>query len=165
MFIYMLSTIQPYLSLLFLILCSYFHLLFLTLLATRYILLFTMFDSISLQPARNVTELTKTLYSSRRKKKCRVNYNQNKCSKHIVQSTSFASLFIHILIYGVRKTSPRKKAPPSWGVRVRVRVGLGIGLDLESGGLFSSGVILWQKNFLTIFHTEIYDRTANNVPR
>ena len=108
----MLSTIQPYLSLLFLILCSYFHLLFLTLLATRYILLFTMFDSISLQPARNVTELTKTLYSSRRKKKCRVNYNQNKCSKHIVQSTSFASLFIHILIYGVRKTSPRKKAPP-----------------------------------------------------
>ena len=119
MFIYMLSTIHPYLSLLFLILCSYFHLLFLTLLATRYILLFTMFDSISLQPARNVTELTKTLYSSRRKKKCRVNYNQNKCSKHMVQSMSFSSLFIHILIHGVSKKSPRKKdPPPSWGVRV-----------------------------------------------
>ena len=118
MFIYMLSTIHPYLSLLFLILCSYFHLLFLTLLATRYILLFTMFDSISLQPARNVTELTKTLYSSRRKKKCRVNYNQNKCSKHMVQSMSFSSLFIHILIHGVSKKSPRKKDPPSWGVRV-----------------------------------------------
>ena len=108
----MLSTIHPYLSLLFLILCSYFHLLFLTLLATRYILLFTMFDSISLQPARNVTELTKTLYSSRRKKKCRVNYNQNKCSKHMVQSMSFSSLFIHILIHGVSKKSPRKKDPP-----------------------------------------------------
>ena len=130
----MLSTIHPYLSLLFLILCSYFHLLFLTLLATRYILLFTMFDSISLQPARNVTELTKTLYSSRRKKKCRVNYNQNKCSKHIVQSTSFASLFIYILIYGVRKTSPRKKAPPP-----REESGLGSGLGQGQGQIQSLG--------------------------
>ena len=36
----------------FLILCFYFHLLFHSLLATRHILQFTMFDSISLQPAR-----------------------------------------------------------------------------------------------------------------
>ena len=36
----------------FLILCYYIHLLFLTLLSTRHILQFTMFDSISLQPAR-----------------------------------------------------------------------------------------------------------------
>ena len=43
----------------FLIFCSYFHLLFLALLATRHILEFTMFDSISLQPARNVAEIKK----------------------------------------------------------------------------------------------------------
>ena len=42
----------------FLILCSYFH-LFLAPLATRHILQFTMFDSISLQPARNITEIKK----------------------------------------------------------------------------------------------------------
>ena len=64
----------------FLILFSYFHLLFLTLPSTRDILLFTMFDSILLQPARNITEIRKTRYSSRRKKKCPVNHNQNKCS-------------------------------------------------------------------------------------
>ena len=64
----------------FLILCSYFHVPFLTLLATRHILLLTIFDSISLQPARNTTELRKTLYGWRRKKKCHAGYNQNKCS-------------------------------------------------------------------------------------
>ena len=78
----------------FLILCSYFHLLFLTPLVTRHILLFSMFDSVSLQPARNIMEIRKTLYSSRWKKKCCVNYNQNKCS-----NMSFSSLLIHILIH------------------------------------------------------------------
>ena len=65
----------------FLILCSYFHPLFLTLLATRHILQFTIFDSISLQPARNITEIT--LHSSQRKKMFRVNYNQNNYSNLI----------------------------------------------------------------------------------
>ena len=62
----------------FLILCSYFHPLFLTLLTTRHILQFTIFDSTSLQPARNITEII--LHSPRRKKKCRVNYNQDNYS-------------------------------------------------------------------------------------
>ena len=65
----------------FLILCSYFHPLFLTLLATRHILQFTIFDSISLQPARNITEIT--LHSPQRKTKCRINYNQNNYSNLI----------------------------------------------------------------------------------
>ena len=60
----------------FLILCLYFHLLFLTLLSTRHILQFTMFDLISLQPPR-------------RKKKCRVNYNQAKCPNIIIFSTKY----------------------------------------------------------------------------
>ena len=41
----------------FLILFFYFHLHFPSLLATRHILQFTMFDSISFQPARNITEI------------------------------------------------------------------------------------------------------------
>ena len=41
----------------FLILCFYFHFLFPSLLATRHILQFTMFDSISLQPACNITDI------------------------------------------------------------------------------------------------------------
>ena len=52
----------------FLILCFHFHLLFLTLLATKHILYFTMVDTISLQPARNITQIKKTLHSPRRKK-------------------------------------------------------------------------------------------------
>ena len=43
----------------FLILCSYFYLLFLTVLFLRHILQFTMFDSISSQPGRNITEIKK----------------------------------------------------------------------------------------------------------
>ena len=42
-----------------LVLCSYFHLLFLTLLATTHILQFAMFDSVSIQPARNIMEIRK----------------------------------------------------------------------------------------------------------
>ena len=44
----------------FLILCFYFHLLSSFLLATRHILEFTIFDSISLQPARNISEIRNT---------------------------------------------------------------------------------------------------------
>ena len=71
----------PYIIYYFFILCSYFHPLFLTLLATRHILQFTIFDSISLQPARNITE--RALHSSQQKTKCRVNYNQNNYSNLI----------------------------------------------------------------------------------
>ena len=70
----------------FLILFSCFHLLFLTLLAPRHILQFTMLDSISLQPAR---EITKTLHSSWQKKNCRVNFNQGKSSNMIIYSTKY----------------------------------------------------------------------------
>ena len=52
----------------FLILCSYFHLLFLALLTTRHILQFTMFDTISLKPARNVTEIKNTSQSITKEK-------------------------------------------------------------------------------------------------
>ena len=44
----------------FLILCFYFHLLFLNLLTTKHILQFTMFHIISLQTARNITEIRNT---------------------------------------------------------------------------------------------------------
>ena len=70
----------------FLILCSYFHLLFLTLLAARHILQFTMLDSISLQPAR---EIIKTLYRPWQRKNCRVNLNQSKCSNMIIYGTKY----------------------------------------------------------------------------
>ena len=43
----------------FFILCFYFHLLSLVRLSTKHILQFTMFDTISLQPARNITEMKK----------------------------------------------------------------------------------------------------------
>ena len=68
----------------FLILClCFFHLLLLTPLATRHILQLAMFDSISLQPARNITEV-KILYSPRQKKKMRVNYSQTKCPNILI---------------------------------------------------------------------------------
>ena len=126
MFLYMFSNIHPYLSLLFSHFVFLFSPSFFTLLTTRHILLFTvlMFDSISLQPAYNITEIRKTLYSSWQKKKCHINYNQNKCSKYMVQSMSFSSLLFHILI----------------------------------NILFCD-----KKNILTIFHTETYHRTANNI--
>ena len=52
----------PYIPICFyhyLILCFDFHFFFLTLLSTRHILEFTMFDSISSQPARNIAEINK----------------------------------------------------------------------------------------------------------
>ena len=73
----------------FLILCSYFHLLFLILLATRHVLPFTIFDSISLQHSSYITEIRKTLHSPRRKKKCRINYNQNKCSSTMIYGAKY----------------------------------------------------------------------------
>ena len=46
-----------------------------------------MFDSISLQPARNITEIT--LHSPLGKKKCHANYNQNKYSNIIIFGTKY----------------------------------------------------------------------------
>ena len=74
---YIFSTIHSYLSLRL----SHFHSLFLTLLATRHILQFATFDSISFQPARNIKKIT--VHSPRRKKKCRVKDNQNNDSNLI----------------------------------------------------------------------------------
>ena len=62
------SAIYPYLSLLY----SQFVFLFSpiphSLLATRQILQFTMFDSISLQPVRNIKEVRNTSYSTTKEK-------------------------------------------------------------------------------------------------
>ena len=63
----------------FLILC-YFHLPFLTLLATRHILQFIMFDSISLKTARNIMEI-KNIY-----------YNQNKYCNTMIFGTKYELL-------------------------------------------------------------------------
>ena len=52
-----------------------------------------MFDSMSLQLARNITEIKKTFHSTRRKKKCRVNYNQNKYSNIIKFGTKYKLFF------------------------------------------------------------------------
>ena len=49
--------------------CFYFHLLFPYLFATRHILHFTMFDSISLQPARNITEIRNTSQPTTKERK------------------------------------------------------------------------------------------------
>ena len=43
--------------------CFYYFLILCFLLATKHILHFTMVDTISLQPARNITEIKKTLHS------------------------------------------------------------------------------------------------------
>ena len=44
---------------------------------------------ISLQPARNITEVKKTFHSAQGKKKYRVNYNQNKYSNIIIFGTKY----------------------------------------------------------------------------
>ena len=67
----------------FLMLCFFF--IFFFSYSFRHILQFTMFDSISLQPARDITEIT--LHSPRRK--CRVNCNQNKYSNIIIFGTKY----------------------------------------------------------------------------
>ena len=64
----MFSTIYPYLFLVFFSFCILiFTLFFLTLLATRHILQFTMFDSILLNPTRNITEIKNTSVHDERK--------------------------------------------------------------------------------------------------
>ena len=120
----------------FLILCSYFHLLFLTLLATRHILQFTIFDSISLQPARNITEIK--LHSPRRKKKCRVNYNQNNYSNLIfgLNYELFLPLYQITFFLGFGQA----KIFFSYHILMNI--------------LIYIHIILCQKNLLTIFHTE-----------
>ena len=64
----MFSTIYPDLSLLFSHFVFLFSPSFSSLLAMRHILQFTMFDSISLQPARNNTEIGNTSYSTTKEK-------------------------------------------------------------------------------------------------
>ena len=99
--IFFLICLVPYIHICFqyfLLLCFYFHLVSLALFATRHILQFTMFDSISQQALRNTTKIKKILHSSRRKSKCRVNNNQTKCSKiSVAQSVSFSSILINLL--------------------------------------------------------------------
>ena len=68
-----------------LILRSYFDLLFLTHLATRHILQFTMFDSISLQPARNIMDIKKYFIVHHERKDIALIITKN-------QSMSFSSL-------------------------------------------------------------------------
>ena len=64
----MFSTIHPYLFLVFFSFCILiFTLFFLTLLVTRHILQFTMFDSILLNPTRNITEIKNTSVHDERK--------------------------------------------------------------------------------------------------
>ena len=81
----------------FLTLFSYFHVLFLNILATRHILQFAMSDSISSQPARNIAEIKK-LHSPRQKKKCRVNFNQNKCPNIIIFASNHEFFLPHYQI-------------------------------------------------------------------
>ena len=69
---YMFSTIDPYLRQLFSHVVFLFSPSFFTLPTTKHILQFTMLDSISLQPARNITEIKKILQSPRQKKRCHV---------------------------------------------------------------------------------------------
>ena len=86
---YIFSTIHLYLSL------PFFHFVFLflpsffSLHAMRHILQVAMFDLISLQPVGNITEIKKPCHSPQRKKKCRVNYNQNKYSNIIIFGTKY----------------------------------------------------------------------------
>ena len=57
-----------------------------------------MSDSVSLQPARNIMEIKKTLDSPRQKKRCRVNYNQNKYSNMIIFGTKYELFLLHYQI-------------------------------------------------------------------
>ena len=59
---------------------------------------FTMLDSISLQPARHITEIKKILHSPQRKKKYRVNYNQPKWKS----KTRVRSCELRVQIYQLR---------------------------------------------------------------
>ena len=64
---------------------------------TFFFLLFLLRDTfynlqclmISLQPARNITEVKKTFHSAQGKKKYRVNHNQNKYSNIIIFGTKY----------------------------------------------------------------------------
>ena len=83
----------------FLILFFYFHLLFHSLLTTRHILQFTMFDLISLQPARNISEIRHTSQSTT-KKNCRVNQKPIQCSNIFVNiCMSFSLILIKLLSF------------------------------------------------------------------
>ena len=77
------------------ILCFYSHLLFTTLLATRIIIQFTILDSISLQPAHNITKIKKYLIAHyERESVARDNYNQStqRSNIFVVLSMEFSFL-------------------------------------------------------------------------
>ena len=116
-----------------LILCSYFYLLFLTLLATRHILQFKMFDSISLKPVRNIAEIKKT----RRKKKSSVNYNQNKYSNIKLIGTKY-KLFLPLFQITFFTAFGQAKIFFSYHILMNILIYI----------LFCD-----KKNLLTIFHT------------
>ena len=132
----------------FLILCSYFHLLFLTLLVTRYILQFTMFDPISLQPARKYYGDKKN-FIVHDKNKYHVNYNQSKSSNKIIFWIKY-ELFL----------------PP---YQITFFLAFGQAKIFFSYHIFTSILIYIlfcdKKNISILFHTENYHWTANNIPK
>ena len=65
-------------------------------------------------------------------------YISHKCVKKTLWPTKHSTK-CKIFNRGVRKKSPRKKAPP-WEFMGRVRVRLGTELGLGSGGIFSGGI-------------------------
>ena len=101
------------------ILCSYFHLFFLTHLFTRDILRFTTFDLISLQPARNITEIKKHFTVHNERKSVALIITKQKPlllsfwllvrRKYFLAITfQWTFLFMHILIYGSRTFAPEE---------------------------------------------------------
>ena len=154
----------------FLTLFSYFHVLFLNILATRHILQFAMSDSISSQPARNITEIKK-LHSPRRKKKWRVNYNQNKYSNIIIFATNHEFFLPHYQITFFAEFGRAKiffsclvlMNITAWKVFVfgdiLVRIFPHSDQNNSEYGHFLRSdsylhILLWPKNLLTIFHAE-----------
>ena len=123
-----------------LILCSYFHLLFLTLLATRHILQLTMFDDFITTCPEHQGDKKKIFRSPRRKKRCRVNYNQNKCSNIIKFGTKYE---LFLFPYQVTFFLAFCQAKIFFSYHILTNILIYV--------LFCG-----KKNLLTIFHTETY---------
>ena len=138
MFLFVFSTIHLCLSLLF----SHFVFLYLPsfsdFLTTRHILQFRMFDLISLQPTHCIMERKKILHSSLRKKKWRINDNQNKYSNIIIFGTKDV---LFIPPYKITFFSALSQAKIAFSYHILMNMLIYI--------LFCD-----QKNLLTIFHTE-----------
>ena len=99
-FICLATYIHPYLSLLFSHFVFLFSPSFFTLFATRHILLFTMFDLISLQPAYNITEIRKKhfIVHDERKSVTLIIIKTNALKIWYIQSMSFSSLLFTFLL-------------------------------------------------------------------